>query len=316
MSIGLTSIVTSVIEILFRWAKDGEVPKKADQHPTYLLVDCSNGLDRHLRSLAEQSMDDFLRRIERFPVILMALRLLDHSVRYDRKLKKLNIRKVPYATEWLNLLGDILHNRRQEAQAIHYDLERRSYELADRLEEEYPDVAHILRNETGEANPVWRLAEGLTQLQGRKNTLANVIELLDSALHINRPNGLGVKRATVRREARGGTGRRRELRSAVLTDSAIDYLVHRHLLKVGNKSNHRPLPLGALVDIIQERYGLCIDTEPPGMTISNELLQANYAALERRLRDLGLLIGVNDAEAMKRLVPRFKLTTGEGNEVD
>ena len=41
------------------------------------------------------------------------------------------------------------------------------------------------------------------------------------------------------------------------------------------------------------------------MTVSNALLQANRAVLERRLRDLGLLVGVNDAEAMKRLQPRF-----------
>ena len=42
------------------------------------------------------------------------------------------------------------------------------------------------------------------------------------------------------------------------------------------------------------------------MTISNELLQRNRTILERRLRDLGLLVGVNDAEAMKRLKPRFE----------
>ena len=41
------------------------------------------------------------------------------------------------------------------------------------------------------------------------------------------------------------------------------------------------------------------------MNVSNELLQLNRAVLERRLRDLGLLAGVNDAEAMKRLQPRF-----------
>ena len=42
------------------------------------------------------------------------------------------------------------------------------------------------------------------------------------------------------------------------------------------------------------------------MTISNEVLGRNRATLERRLRDLGLLIGVNDAERMKRLTPRFE----------
>jgi hypothetical protein len=35
--------------------------------------------------------------------------------------------------------------------------------------------------------------------------------------------------------------------------------------------------------------------------------------LERRLRDLGLLMGVNDAEAMKRLRPRFELAMEDEN---
>ena len=46
------------------------------------------------------------------------------------------------------------------------------------------------------------------------------------------------------------------------------------------------------------------------MTISNDLLRSNRMVLERRLRDLGLLVGVNDAEAMKRLRPRFEPRTG------
>ena len=51
----------------------------------------------------------------------------------------------------------------------------------------------------------------------------------------------------------------------------------------------------------------CTSTpQPPGVTISNEILGRNRAVLERRLRDLGLLIGVNDAERMKRLTPRFE----------
>jgi hypothetical protein len=45
------------------------------------------------------------------------------------------------------------------------------------------------------------------------------------------------------------------------------------------------------------------------MTISNDFLRANRSILERRLRDLGLLVGVNDAEAMKHLRPRFERPT-------
>ena len=86
----------------------------------------------------------------------------------------------------------------------------------------------------------------------------------------------------------------------------LDYLVHLHLLKSGNKLGVRALSFGKFLEVLRERYGFCVDTAPPGMTISNELLQRNRAILERRLRDLGLLVGVNDAEAMKRLEPRFE----------
>ena len=45
-----------------------------------------------------------------------------------------------------------------------------------------------------------------------------------------------------------------------------------------------------------------------------ELLLENKRVLEGRLRDLGLLIGVNDSETMKRLRPRFLHTPVEVEE--
>jgi hypothetical protein len=91
MAIGLTTIVTSTIELLFEWSEAGEIRKKNEQRPTPLFVDCSNGIDRNLRAVAEQSIDDLMRRIEYFPVVLMALRLLDVSARYNPVLKRLVI---------------------------------------------------------------------------------------------------------------------------------------------------------------------------------------------------------------------------------
>ena len=82
MAVGLTTIVTSVVELLFEWARTGHIPTKREQQPTKLFVDCSNGVHRDLRLVAEQSMEDFKRRTERFPVTLMALRLVDHGARY------------------------------------------------------------------------------------------------------------------------------------------------------------------------------------------------------------------------------------------
>lgn len=318
ISVGMTTILTSVIEILFEWAEtgEGEIRKKGDQEPARMFVDCSNGVDRRLRALAEQSLDDFMRRIERFPVILMALRLLDRGARYDRKLKSLDISTKPYATVWVNMLGDLLFDRREEAKAILYDLARRTEELAEKLEEDYPEYAQMLRNEQGQPNPVWRLAESLTSLQGRANTQAHLIKLMGSVLLTGRPNGLALKRSATRNVVATGTPKRREVRSLVFTDSVLDYLVHLHSLPSGNRHGIRPLSFKEFIYKLHARYGFCVDVPPPGMTISNDLLQANRAILERRLRDLGLFVGVNDAEAMKRLRPRFEPITEDKHEMD
>ena len=261
-------------------------------------------------------MDDFIRRIARFPVVLMTLRLLDYGARYDAKLKKLKIQTRPYATDWLNLLGDMLHQRKEEAQPILYDLERKAAELSERLQEDYPDAAETLANERAQPNPVWRLAEVLTFLQGRKNTQNNVVELLDSAFLIGRPNGLAGRRAVIRKIDSNGRTKRSDLRSMVFTDSVLDYLVHLHVLRTGNKSGYRPLSFKNFLEVLRERYGFCVEQSPPGMTISNELLRLNRIVLERRLRDLGLLVGVNDADSMKQLRPRFQPLHEYHNAVD
>lgn len=316
IAVGMTTILTSVIEILLSWSESGEILQKSEQEASYLFVDCSNGVDRRLRTLAEQSLDDFMRRIERLPIILMTLRLLDRGARYDPKIRALAISTRPYATAWLNMLGELLHNRREEASNVLYDLARKAEELADKLQEDYPESAHILRNADSQPNTVWRIAESLTSLQGRKNTLTNLNSLIDSALFMGRPNGLALKRTATRSGAAFGTRKRTEIRSLVFSDAVLDYLVHLHVLPGGNRYGIRPLPFREFIQKLRNRYGFCVDTSPPGMTISNELLQDNRAVLERRLRDLGLLVGVNDAEAMKRVRPRFEPAMGDQNDLD
>lgn len=317
MAVGLTTIMTSAMEILLKWSETGVIQEKREQTPTPLFVDCSNGVDRKLKRLAEQSTDDFTRRIERVPVILMALRLLDHSARYNRKIKKLSIRTRPYATEWLNLLGDILYERHDEARPIFYNLEGKAAELAERLEQDYPEYAQILDDELGQPNPVWRLAEALTALQGRSNTYGHLITLFDSTLHIGRPNGLASKRRVTRAVAGQGTRRTREIRSLIFADSVLDYLVHRHVLHNGKRGNigTRPLAFKDFLQILKRRYGFYVDSAPPGMDISNDLLRLNRVVLEQRLRDLGVFMGVNDAEAMKFLQPRYELAVEGDNEM-
>jgi len=87
-------------------------------------------------------------------------------------------------------------------------------------------------------------------------------------------------------------------------------------LRSGNKNGYHLLSFRDFVQILRERYGFYVDETPPGATISNELLQRNRSVLERRLRDLGLLMGVNDAEAMKQLRPRFEREEELDHDVD
>ena len=310
MAAGLTTIFTSVVELLFEWVDTGTIRPKNSQCPAELFVDCSNGVQRTLRSVAEQSMEDFMRRIERLPVVLMALRLLDYEARYDPSLKKLDIEYRPYATAWINLLGELLKERRNEARDVHRDLERHAQRLAEAFEHDYPQAAEILGNDRNQPNPVWRLAETLTFLQGRRNTQGNLLSMIDSSLMINRPNGIASKRKVIR--AIAGSGRKqRDVRSIVLTDAVLDHLVHLHVLRNGKSGGYRPLAFAEFLSIVRKRHGFCIEAAPPGVTVSNDLLRENRLILERRLRDLGLLIGVNDAESMKYLRPRFEPTQGD-----
>jgi len=304
MAVGLTTIFTSTIEILLAWAETGEICKRGDQEPADLFVDCSNGVDRQLRGLAEQSMDEFMRRVERFPTILMALRLLDYRARYNRKIKELEIQTRPYATAWLNLLGALLHDRHPQSQFIRYAMEEDAEKLAEELKDEYTEAAQILHNVENQSNPLWPLAEALTALLGPNTSRGSMMKMIDSMLLINRPHGLASKRKTRRSVAGVGT-RQRDVRALVFTDAVLDYLVHLHVLRNGNRSGVRALSFKAFMSTVYARYGFAVDVAPPGLDISNDLLQRNRAILERRLRDLGLLVGVNDAEAMKRLQPRF-----------
>ena len=307
ITIGLTTILGSTVEVLFHWEATGRVTDVDNQRPASLFVDCSNGADRRLRLRAEQSTDDLMRRLERVPVVLMALRLLDYEARSRPRIKLQKVATRPYATEWLNLLGDLVHHRHAEAQRVAFAIEDKADKLAEKLAKDHDDVAGTLGDADDQRHSVWRLASGLMALKGASDFQKHFIGMVDSILAVGRPNGLAVKRTTTRGSG-PGTRRRREVRALVFTDSVLDYLVHLHLLpgpKGGADAN-----IVSFLDFLREDYGFHVDTPPPGMTISNEVLGRNRAALERRLRDLGLLIGVNDAERMKRLTPRFEAAGG------
>ena len=246
-------------------------------------------------------MAECLARYERLPVLMMLARVLDDRARFDRNLRVAASSTGPDAAPWINLLGDIYHDRHERANGILNGLDEECFRLADALEQEAPNVAAALKVET--INPALRMAEALIDLMGSKLQSNYYLSALDSSLMPNRPNGLAFKRRLTRSQS--GAAKAVDLRSIVLSNSLLDFLVHRHLRKDGKGKAEKRLTLRSFLDLLRSQYGLHIDREPQGLSVPQELLQANKMWLERRLRDLGLFVGVNDAESMKQLRPRF-----------
>lgn len=139
---------------------------------------------------------------------------------------------------------------------------------------------------------------------GNKSQINKFVLVIDSCMMVNQPNGLSRKRKLQQRDNSGKVSRT-DARSIILSNSLLDFIVHRHLRKAAKGNGATSLTFIKLIELIKERYGLYIAEAPPGMSIPSELLLQNRQILEKRLRDLGVLIGVNDAESMKHLRQRF-----------
>ncbi len=314
MAIGLVTILSSTVRAMTIWQKDGTLP--SEQPPIPLFVDVSCGTNTRLRAAAEKAFDDYLRPFHQFPKILMMARLLHYQALRNREIKSLAEKTRPYATNWINLLGKILHKRHEQYRRILERIEDYLEHLKNKLKDqdnEDLEQDSALCEDKDSVNPVESLARILLQLSGGEKQRTRLIECLDSSLMADRPNGLAVKR---RVQTQVGTKRKTTIaRSMVFTDTVLDYLVHRHVIKPRkNRINHHPISVQEFLRDLQDRYGFYVDKSPPGQDISTELLRENRTILERRLRDLGLLTGVNDAESMKRLQPRFEVEDWDNDD--
>lgn len=303
IGLGLTNILLSTASALFHWEQHGELPQR--DTPWRLMVDCSGGADQELRRLSEEITDDAMRRLHRLPVVLMTLRILEYQSRYE--IDNLPAKR-PDATARINVLGDVLRQRHEHSTMILRDIRKHCVKLTQRFkEEDIGDASvNILDDEAAIQNPVVRLAETVTQMMGDRLQVSHIQKCINSCLMTGQSNGLASERRVTFQTMRNGK-KSGMMKSILLTDTMLDFLVHRHLRKPAKGGNTKPNPISFndFVTLLRERYGLLVDQAPPGQTISSELLQRNRSFLERRLRSLGLLMGVNDAEPMKRLRPRF-----------
>jgi hypothetical protein len=304
IALGMTNLTLSTLNQLMAWEQQGTLPQTSEQSPWPLFVDASQGQDKALREVSETVMTETVRRYERFPVLMSLLRVLDDRVQIHKKFKDDLPPTWPDSTDFLNLLGEVYQERHPRAELILDALDEDCQRLAEGLEQagEASEVAERLRR--GQASPALRLAEAICELMGDTNQRSQFLKVLESSLMPGHFNGLAIKRRV--RRSQNGSQRTQDLRAIVLSPALLDFLVHRHLRKAAKGKPEQSLSFQRFLKLLRERYGLYVDREPPGQPVPQELLLRNKAWLERRLRDLGLLIGVNDAESMKQLRPRYQ----------
>jgi hypothetical protein len=311
IAIGLTTILTATVEIMNRWGTSGVLPDVSDAPKFPLFVDCSSSSDPALRAASEESGFLLRQALNRLPAVLMHARLLDHFVRSESEIdRRFWPPTSPDGTDWLNLLGSVLNGSHAEAPEARRHFTRTARKLRDAADTaEDLELRALLGEESSESDPGRALAEALSAaFTGSSNKgTERLNSFLSSALMIDDVNGLAKRRkVTLHHTRTKGQGRRGDALSFVLTNPVIEYLVHRHVRRSGKGRKEQPLSYPDFLRILREQYGFYVDRAPPNLAVPNDLLQRNRRMLERRLRDLGLLIGVNDAERMKKLRARYR----------
>lgn len=306
LAIGLTSMVLGSAGQLRRLFD--ERVTSSSREPWPLFVDAGEGGQPHLRQLAEESMDQAERLMRGLPVSLMALRLLESLAQDDEGLAAELSPPSPDGNARVRFLLDVLRGRHHRASAIQGRAGVYCRQLARACgdDEAFSDVLAVLDERS--VHPVLRLADVVVRLMGADSQELPFAKLLGSSLVADdmSPYRLAAQRRVSK--VRDGVARRGVARSLTLNNTALDYLVHRHLWEedTGHHLQRRPVTYRHFLALLRERYGFYVDAAPPGLPISVENLRQNRHRLEHRLRDLGLLAGVNDAETMKFLRPRFQ----------
>jgi hypothetical protein len=302
ITLGMTQLMLRSARAIFHLQQHGDGLGPSDQHQAWqLFVDCSEGRDRQLRLQAELSMEGTSRQFEQLPRVMMVFRILHGHMSRQGLFPDASMVSDSDPTRLLEFIARAYRGDADVSNEMSRHFRSQCLNLAAKLREhvdEDPkraDIAGRLASDHG--RPVDRLAAALCDLMGDKQQRQQYVKTLDSSLGAARVTGL----ASRRRTPRDGYAR-----SAVMHTPMLDYLVHLHLApRIASRSPDH-LSLRQFLNTIRERHGLCIDRAPGGMRITAELLSANKSLLEARLRDLGLLVSVNDAESLKTLRSRYE----------
>ena len=303
IGLGLWHTFFASLLAVTKWEQSGSVPATTDQEPFPFFVDASNGGDGALRDLSENTAYEALRFLDEAVIALAVVRVLNIEGRSYAELAD----QAPAGsdqTAWLDLLGKVRRGDHPESAFFNRWVRNKLTQLRDRLREAEaaPDAIAILEGKACASDPARAIAEAICAMMGAKNLKAKYLQFIDSASMVTEPHGF-VKKRSISRKLSTGKASRMEARSVVLSNTLLETLVHVHLAASKGR-----LSYSGFLTLLRTRYGFWIDEAPPGVIAAREDLQRNRAVLERRLRDLGLLIGVNDAESMKRLRARYRTT--------
>ncbi|SDL79401.1 hypothetical protein SAMN05216298_0047 [Glycomyces sambucus] len=137
-----------------------------------------------------------------------------------------------------------------------------------------------------------------------------IVQALDSLMLKRRPG------AMIAQPHRG-------VRRFVLDSGLLEVLLQVTLLREtpgGRGRSTQPMRIDDFLDVLKERYGLHIDTLPPGDGFDRAgvddqaALRANREALVDRLRQIGYYRDLSDAYLTQTITPRYSVDT-EGSQV-
>lgn len=299
IGLGLWHNYLASLRCAVEWEKTGRVPEERDQVPPPVFVDASSGADFALRDWSERSTEGLLALLDEATVALACIRVIAVHGRSSPGLAKYLPKETDPAA-LLDLLGRVRRREIPEGLLMLELAGQRAYQLGASLTADRSNpAAEAALARHWRDDPIRGLGEALVEMMGERLLRAQYIKFLDSAGMTSEPHGL-VRKRKVSRTLPEGRKRRTEARSVVLSDELLEALVHAHLAR-----RTFPLSFGDFLRLLRSHYGLWVDQSPPGLSVPGELLLRNRATLERRLRDLGLLVGVNDAESMKHLRLRY-----------
>jgi hypothetical protein len=300
IGIGLWHSFFASLSIAQHWERHHSLPHDGICLTFQVFADSSNGTDSRLRDLAEASGFEMVRFINEATNALAVIRVLDAAARNSRHLKA-HVPDVRGMEAWLSLLGQVRNDTHQSSGSILDGLAEKCSLLLTKFEEtgDAPDACNVLRSSLATSDPARALAEALTMVMTPKNLQTRYFQFIDSSGMVNEPHGL-LKKRKVSRRSESGNVQRGEASSVVLSNALLDTLVHTQLAKKQGKVSFLDF-----IQLLKSDYGILVDEVPTGVAADREDLMRNRNILEKRLRDLGLLIGVNDAETMKRLQARY-----------